>query len=432
MKKITLITLLAALAFSPLCGETKTYWETIQPYHRMTRVYWNVRQLNEDSVRYKEFIQALNEFKQKSKKLQQKVEENNLGKDLMFDRYAILLERQIKGRGYDRTTARGKGSAMRMTDISASHLFMLISNDFKHIREAGIHNFPTPEILKEWVPVFQYNRMFQYFREVADKVDKHSNNYAWGYLFDQRLQLMLIVSKRVQQILQDKMPELVRHNNIHTETRVLVAYCNVVRKRTNAVDIGGYNVMAKGGKKEESKQRILRSDMHLAMRNIERILNRFKNEVRKRQQIEKREKEKMKRDAKRKQQMKERDQKARERQQQRDQAASEAKARALSAQEKQNLSRMKDDELASFMAHRYNSVFPADNAKSVSADRVEKCMNIMTDSQRQYYESVKARYIRTGSTEKQAELKALKTIRPLLSTQQYRPSRAEMIRTLNK
>ena len=54
------------------------------------------------------------------------------------------------------------------------------------------------------------------------------------------------------------------------------------------------------------------------------------------------------------------------------------------------------------------------------------------NSQKEYYENVKARYMRTGSSNKQAELRALKTVRPLLSTKNLRPTRKEMIRLLNK
>ena len=438
MKKLTLISLLATLAFSHLCGESKTFWQAWEPYYKMTRVYWHVRKLDEDSVRYAEFTQALKEFKEKSVVLQQKIKENNLGDDLMFDKYADLLIRQTNLKGYDRREGvkrkKVAGSAMRMDDISVGHLFILLSNDFKTLREAGLNEFPTSDILKEWIPVYQYIRMFRYFREIADKIDKYANNYAWGYMFDKRFYLMLQTSQKVQKILEEKMPELVKYNNIHTETRVLLSYYSAVRKTTGVVDVSlnsNYNKMAKGGK-EEKRITVLKSDMRHAMQNIDRILKKFSNELRERRDQEKRAKQQKKREEQKKKQQQEQEKKAKEREQQKEQAAKVAKARALSAEEKTKLNRMSDDKLAEHMENHYNSIFPADNAKNVSAEKVQQCMNAMTDPQKEYYESVKARYIRTGNSEKQAELKALKTIRPLLSSSQLRPSRAEMIRTLQK
>jgi hypothetical protein len=93
---------------------------------------------------------------------------------------------------------------------------------------------------------------------------------------------------------------------------------------------------------------------------------------------------------------------------------------------------MSDDDLAEHLAGHYNAIFPADSQKSVSSNQVQKCMDALTDTQKEYYESVKARYLRSGNSEKQAELKALKTVRPLLSTNQLRPSRGEMIQMLKK
>ena len=439
MNKITLISLLATLAFSHLCGESKTFWQAREPYHKMTRVYWNVRKLDENSVRYAEFNKARDEFLKKSIALQKKIKENNLGDDLMFDKYAALLIRQTSQNGYNRQTTGEKrkkiaGSAMRMDDIPIGHLFILISNDFKSLHESGLHEFPTPEILKEWVPVYQYIRMFRYFREVADKIPQYSNNYAWGYMFDKRLYLMLQSSQKVQKILEENMPELVRFNNIHTETRVLLTYCSAVRKNGGVVDVSlnsNYNKLAKGGKGEK-RINVLKSDMRLAMQNIDRILKKFSYELRSRREKEKRALQQQKREAQKKKRQQEQEKREKERQQQKDQAAKDAKARALSAEEKTKLKRMSDDQLAEKMENHYNSIFPDGNAKSVSAEKVQQCMNAMTDSQKEYYESVKARYIRTGSSEKQAELKALKTVRPLLSSSQLRPTRAEMIRTLEK
>ena len=104
MNKFTLISLLATLAFSHLCGESKTFWQAREPYHKMTRVYWNVRKLDENSVRYAEFNKARDEFLKKSIALQKKIKENNLGDDLMFDKYAALLIRQTSQNGYNRQT----------------------------------------------------------------------------------------------------------------------------------------------------------------------------------------------------------------------------------------------------------------------------------------------------------------------------------------
>lgn len=438
MKKFTLISLLATLAFSHLCGETKTYWQALEPYHKMTRVYWNVRKLDENSVRYAEFIKARDEFRKKSVILQQKIKENNLGDDLMFDKYADLLIRQTNLKGYDRREGvkRNKvaGSAMRMDDITVGHIFLLISNDFKTLRDAGLHEFPTPEILKEWVPVYQYIRMFRYFREISDKIEQYSHNYAWGHMFDKRLYLMLQNSQKVQKILEERMPELVKYNNIHTETRVLLTYCSAVRKTGGVVDVSlnsNYNKLAKGGKSDK-RLTVLKSDMRLAMQNIDRILKKFNNEIKDRREQEKRAKQQKKREEQKKKQQQEQEKRAKEREQQKEQAAKDAKTRALSAEEKTRLNRMSDDQLAEHMGNHYNSIFPSDSAKSISAEKVQQCMNAMTDSQKEYYESVKARYVRTGNSEKQAELKALKTVRPLLNSSQLRPTRAEMIRTLKK
>ena len=438
MKKLTLISLLVTLAFSHLCGESKTYWQAWEPYHQLTRVYWNVRKLDEDSVRYAEFTKALEVFREKCVILQKKVKENNLGDDLMFDQYANLLIRQTSLKGYDRRedVKRRKvaGSAMRMDDISVGHLFILLSNDFKTLRDAGLHEFPTPIILKEWIPVYQYIRMFRYYREISDKIEQYADNYAWGYMFDKRIYLMLQISQKVQKILEERMPELVKYNNIHTETRVLLTYYSAVRKTTGVVDVSlnsNYNKMAKGGK-DEKRINVLKADMRLAMQNIDRILKKFSNELRERHDQEKRALAQKKREEQRKKQQQEQEKRAKEREQQKEQAAKDAKARALSSEEKTRLNRMSDDQLAEHMENHYNSIFPADNAKHVSTEKVQQCMNAMTDSQKEYYESVKARYIRRGSSEKQAELKALKTVKPLLSTSQLRPSRAEMIRTLKK
>ena len=438
MKKLTLISLLVALAFSHLCGESKTYWQAWEPYHKMTSIYWHVRKLDEDSVRYTEFYNALKDFREKSIILQQKIKENNLGDDLMFDKYADLLIRQVNLKGYDRLEGvkrrKVASSAMRMNDISVGHLFILLSNDFKTMREAGLHEFPTSDILKEWIPVYQYIRMFRYFREISDKIDQYKDNYAWGYMFDKRFFQMLQTSQKVQQILEKQMPDLVKYNNIHTETRVLLSYYSAVRKTTGVVDVrlnSNYNKMAKGGK-DANRMKVLKADMRHAMQNIDRILKKFSNELRDRREQEKRAQQKQKREEQKKKQQQEQDKKAKEREQQKEQAAKDAKARALSAEEKTKLNRMSDDQLAEHMENHYKSIFPADNVKNISAEKVQECMNAMTDTQKEYYESVKARYIRTGNSEKQAELKALKTVRPLLSSTQLRPSRAEMIRTLKK
>ena len=433
MYKFLLISLLAAFATLPLCGEVKTYWEARNPYHKLAHIFWNVRSLDNTSVRYEEFTKALDDFKTKSYKLQKKVEEYQLGDDLMFDQYATKLEWQIKKNGYNRKNNRyTKGSPMEYLPVS--HLFDLISNDFNALREAGIHNFPTPEILQEWVPVFQYIRLFRYYRLVADKIEKYSVNHAWGQHFDNRLALMLKSAENVQKILQKEMPQLVKFHNLHTETRVLLAYCRYARKNNSIPDADLKNFAIRTGSKSSKKDynRELKRDMRLAMQHIEHILNRFQNEIRQKVHAEKRLKDEKKREQQRKQQEKQRDQLAKERQLKKEQAADQAKKRALTAQEKTQLNKMSDDDLAEHLAGHYNAIFPADSQKSVSSNQVQKCMDALTDTQKEYYESVKARYLRSGNSEKQAELKALKTVRPLLSTSQLRPSRGEMIQMLKK
>ena len=245
---------------------------------------------------------------------------------------------------------------------------------------------------------------------------------------------MLQNSQKVQKILEEQMPELVKYNNIHTETRVLLTYCSAVRKTGGVVDVSlnsNYNKLAKGGKSDK-RLTVLKSDMRLAMQNIDRILKKFNNEIKDRREQEKRAKQQKKREEQKKKQQQEQEKRAKEREQQKEQAAKDARTRALSAEEKTRLNRMSDDQLAEHMGNHYNSIFPSDSTKSISAEKVQQCMNAMTDSQKEYYESVKARYVRTGNSEKQAELKALKTVRPLLNSSQLRPTRAEMIRTLKK
>lgn len=438
MLKILMISFLSVFVFSTLRGETKTYWDTVKPYHKMTHIYWNVRSLDTSAVRFEEFRQALQQFIINCRKLQKKVEEYQLGDDLMFDKYALMLDLQISSNGYNRQNQSKKGAAgasMRMDEIPLSHLFMLLSNDFKTMREAGIHNFPTPNIQKEWIPVLQYIRMFRYFREVADRIEKYSSNYAWGHHFDNRLAIMLRVSTQVQKILKEKMPELVQFSNIETETRVLLAYSRVARKNNSIPDVQQqhYSQLRSGGQKSKERyEKELKQDMRLALHNIERILNRFRNELQKQLREEQQQKQKQKQDQLRKQRQAERDKRAKETQLKKEAAAEEAQKRRLSAQEKATLNKMSDDALAERLAEHYNAVFPQDHANSISKNNVQKCMDMLTVSQKEYYESVKARYIRTGNNEKQAELKALKKIRPLLNSSNLRPSRAEMIRMLNQ
>lgn len=437
MYKILIISFLAAFACFPLCGETKTYWDAIRPYHKMTHIYWNVRTLNSDSPRYEEFTKALNEFKINALKLQNKADENMLGNDLMFDKYAQLLEIQIGKEGYNRLKSNYKSSAgvaLKMDELPISHIFLLLSNDLKTMREAGIHNFPTPEIHKEWIPVYQYIRLYNYFREHVDRIERFSANYAWGSHFDNRMEIMLQCSIKVQKILKDKMPDLVKFSNIETETRVLLAYSRVARKNNSIgdSDMKRFTTLRSGGKKAKEKyDREMKRDMRLAMRNIERILNRFSNQLKEQVRDEQREKEQAKQDKLRQQQQAERDKQAKEAKSKREAAEEEARKRRLSAQERAKLNKMNNDELAENLAKRYNEVFPADHAKNISQSNVQKCLDMLTDSQKEYYENVKARYMRTGSSKKQAELRALKTVRPLLSTKNLRPTRKEMIRLLN-
>lgn len=97
------------------------------------------------------------------------------------------------------------------------------------------------------------------------------------------------------------------------------------------------------------------------------------------------------------------------------------------------LERRSEEELNRELARLRQQILPDADKNELTADELERCLDILSEKERRQYETIRLRLIRNGSAPEQAPLEALKELKELLTAPDaVFPSKQEKIRILKK
>lgn len=97
------------------------------------------------------------------------------------------------------------------------------------------------------------------------------------------------------------------------------------------------------------------------------------------------------------------------------------------------LERLSEEELNSELSGLRRKILPGANKKVLTADELDRCLDLLSERERKQYETIRLRQIRNGSDPYGAPLEALKEMKELLmAPDAVFPTRQEKIRILKK
>ena len=434
MKYTVFACFLFLFLLSPLCADTQIFDDAEKQFKKIRGPSAGARGAAYHSLRHKAVIKDVTVFQEKCKRLQAAVVRHKLGKDLQFEEYAKILQTWLNTGGLSRGTDRldSKGGRMQADRVPSEHVLKLLESDFKSLRKYGLHDLPVDKKLTRWLILFEFFRLMDYCREVSGNYETYSRNLAWQTLFTHRLIRLKECAVPVERLLKREMGSALGEMDFALELNVIITYFqsmqagagNTVRK-TRDSELKYASGSAEGSASKEDFRHAMRAMEELS-RNIEKEWKERDRERLQALEEKRKEEERARKLAEREAQRKEREAEAREKQKAREAALEDAQNKKKEVP----IERMSEEQLNARLDAARNNVFPKDDQSELQDGQMEQCKKLLTAGQQEQLESIRARMIRNGTPETKADIESLRTLRPMLNTKNFAPTKAETIQIL--
>ncbi len=428
LKKILILLLFPCVC----CSAAENFKSFTRKFNTIKRTYREAMEQHASSARGQKLQEELAAFRKSCAEFQQLFSKMKYMEDLQWQRYSELLQKELSGSTFRSTRKSGiiKGSILSANDVPVELLIDLLDTDIEELEDLKFNPLNPEKLfvptMKEWADFYQFLRLFQYYRSIRNRLDEYTQNFAYRKMFEQRLALMQELAPALQKHVEKEYPDFLEEVDIAVETKILKANYSV--KQQFASDIRQLN-------SEILKNDSRKENVDMAFRNLDKVLRNITTEL---QEID----NALLREEKQKSREEEKKKKEEEKEKQKQNAAA-GKERPPQEKQKPRLreavkkpapppryERMDSAELSRLLTEKRNAVFPAREQTELGDSQYEKCLTVLTSSQKKQLESFRLRQERSGKSSADAKLAALRDLHFVLSSPTSHPDRKEMIELL--